>query len=253
MAQLDVKNLSVSFEGLRAVNDLTFSIEPKNILGLIGPNGAGKTTVLNCITRFCEPYQGRIEFGGIDILALRANQIIGLGIARTFQNMELFSGLNAIDNILVGKHKFLNTGFFRTAFQFTDASKAEEESRKDAYEMMDFLGIDQWAHYSVGDLPFGIRKMVEIARALISRPKLLLLDEPTAGMMPHEKAVLHEQIERLRREMGFSILLIEHDISFVMKMCQKVLVMNFGEEIASGPPHDIVNHPGVISAYIGEE
>jgi len=253
MAQLDVKNLSISFEGLKAVNDLTFSVEPESIIGLIGPNGAGKTTVLNCITRFYEPDQGEIEFGDVNLLALRPNHIIGLGIARTFQNMELFPGLNAIDNILVGKHTFLNTGFFRTAFKFTDSLRTEEESRKEAFEMMDFLGIAQWAHYNVGDLPFGIRKMIEITRALISKPKLLLLDEPTAGMMPHEKAVLHEQIQKLRKEFGFSILLVEHDISFVTKMCQKVLVMNFGEEIASGPPHEIINHPEVISAYIGEE
>jgi len=253
MAQLDVKNLSISFEGLTAVNNLTFSVEPESIIGLIGPNGAGKTTVLNCITRFYEPDQGEIEFANVNVLALRTNQIIGLGIARTFQNMELFSGLNAIDNILVGKHMFLKAGFFGSALKFSGASKAEEESKKEAYEMMAFLGIAQWAHHNVGDLPFGIRKMIEIARALISKPKLLLLDEPTAGMMPHEKAVLHEQIKRLRGEMGFSILLIEHDISFVTKMCQQVLVMNFGEEIALGPPHEIVNHPEVISAYIGEE
>jgi branched-chain amino acid transport system ATP-binding protein len=253
MTQLDVRNLSISFEGLKAVNNLSLCVEPASILGLIGPNGAGKTTVLNCITRFYQPDAGEIRFDGIDILSLKPSDIIRVGIARTFQNMELFLGLTVIDNILVGKHKFLSTGFFGTAFRFPRAMEVEKSGRKEAYETMEYLGIRMWESHHIGDLPFGIRRMVEIARALISKPKLLLLDEPTSGMMPHEKAVLLKQIQKLSRELKFSILLVEHDISFVTKMCQKILVMNFGSEIALGAPDEIINHPEVITAYIGKD
>src|SRR4030042_2447173 len=159
MAQLNVRNLTVCFGGLKAVNNLSLSIEPASILGLIGPNGAGKTTVLNCITRFYRPDEGEIQFDGVNILTLKPSDIIKLGIVRTFQNMELFSGLSVIDNILVGKHKFLKTGFFGIAFRNPRAVQVEKEGRKEAYEVMEYLGIRQWESHNIGDLPFGIRRM----------------------------------------------------------------------------------------------
>jgi branched-chain amino acid transport system ATP-binding protein len=253
MGNLEVRDLGINFAGLRAVNGLSFSVEDGSVIGLIGPNGAGKTTVLNCITGFYSPDEGDIYFDGIDVLKLRTNEVIKAGIARIFQNLELVSGLNVIDNVLVGAHRFLKVNFFKTAFRCKGDLRGEKENRKRAYDILEYLGIHQWAEKNVDDLPFGIRKMVEIARALISKPKLLLLDEPTAGMMPHEKGIFLNQIRELRKEFNFSILLVEHDMTFVTNMCKSILVMNFGEMIAKGTTEEVLNNPDVIKAYIGED
>ena len=253
MSNLEVKDLVMRFQGLKAVDNISFSIDDGDITGLIGPNGAGKTTVLNCITGFYTPDNGSILFNGIDILKLKIYDIIKFGIGRIFQNTELISGLNVIDNVLIGAHWLLKANFFRTAFRFKNNLPEEKDAKIRAYNVLECLKICEWAKKNVDDLPFGIKKMVEIARALMSKPKLLLLDEPTGGMMPYEKAVFLNQILEIKNEYDFSILLIEHDIAFVRKICKKTLVMNYGKAIARGTPDEVLNNADVIKAYIGED
>ena len=251
MALLAVRDLSVSFGALRAVDGVSLAVERGQIVGLIGPNGAGKSTVFNCISRFYRPDKGEIEFDGQNLLALRADQVLATGIARTFQNIELVDGLSAEENILVGRHLLIETSVWGAALRLGRSRRSESQARLEVRALADLLGLERWIEHRVVDLPYGIRKRVEIARALIGEPRLLLLDEPAAGLHASDRDGLAQIIRRIGREMGIAVLLVDHDMRLMMPLCEYLYVMSYGSKIAEGPPEDMRRHPEVVAAYLG--
>ncbi|MDQ7783964.1 MAG: ABC transporter ATP-binding protein [Desulfomonilaceae bacterium] len=251
---LKVEGIFLRFGGVNVLSDVTTSVKEGEIFAIIGPNGAGKTCLLNCVNRFYHPSQGRIFFEGRDITPLRPYQIPPLGIARTFQNVELFRGMTVIDNIKLGRHVHLDTGLLSAGFYFGKARRTELALRKEIEErIVDLLEIEHIRKKKVGTLPYGLQKRVELARALAMQPKLLLLDEPVTGMNLEETEDIARFILDIHDEWGVTVILIEHDMGVVMDISDRVCVLDFGVKIAEGPPREIRHDDRVIKAYLGEK
>ncbi len=249
---LKTENIVMKFEGLTAINNLNLEIQEHQIFGLIGPNGAGKTTAFNVITGFLVPTEGKVYFKGEDITGLKPNHITKRGIARTFQNIKLFPEMSVIENVMTGFHIHRKFSFFEAMFRLPRFFKDEAKMYKKGMELLDLVGLTQFANDQAGSLPYGHQRKLEIARALATAPTMLLLDEPAAGMNPQESSELMDLIRKLRDEMNLTILLIEHDMKVVMGICERIKVLDHGEEIAEGTPEEIRNNPRVIEAYLGE-
>jgi len=249
---LRVDGISVRFGGIVALDNVSFDVGSGQICGLIGPNGAGKSTLFNCISRLYKPIAGHIDFDGRRLTDLGSHQIAGAGIGRTFQNVALFGTMTVSENIMVGCHDRLDAGFIRNALRLRTASDREAQMEARAAELLDLLDLGDVAHRVVDDLPFGTRKRVELARALAVRPKLLLLDEPACGLNHEEIARLAALIADLRKRLGVTILLVEHNMNLVMAICERIVALNFGRVIAAGTPGEIRSHPEVIRAYLGD-
>ncbi len=250
---LHLENLTIAFGGLLAVNDFSLTIYRGDLVGLIGPNGAGKTTVFNLVSGQYIPTRGKVWFDGREITGLSPDRITALGIARTFQNIRLFGDLSALENVLVSFHVRTSYSFLSPMFCFPRSRKEERRIREEAYSLLEAVGLGNFAREKASSLPYGQQRRLEIARALATHPRLLLLDEPAAGMNPQETRELMEFIQRIRRDFELTIFLIEHDMKVVMGICERVAVMDFGIKIAEGTPSEIRNNPRVIEAYLGAE
>ena len=249
---LNVENLVLQFGGIRALNQVSFAAEKGAINALIGPNGAGKTSLFNSISGFYKPTSGRVLFEGSDISQMPAHRRAGLGLARTFQNVALFRGMSVLDNIKLGGHGRLASNALSAAWYLGPARREEMELRREIErDVIDFLEIDHIRNLPVAALPYGLQKRVELARALAMRPKILMLDEPVAGMNREETEDMARFILDIQEERGVTVLLIEHDMGMVMDISSRVVVLNFGEVIASGSPHEVRADPEVIRAYLG--
>ena len=251
MAMLDVKNLSISFGGLKAVDDFSITIEKGQLYGLIGPNGAGKTTIFNLLTGVYKPDGGRILLDGKDITGHKAIQINQAGIARTFQNIRLFKELSVLDNVKVGLHNHHKYSTLSGILRLPSYYKVEKEMDERAMELLKVFDLDKEFDYKASILPYGKQRKLEIARALATEPKLLLLDEPAAGMNPNETAELMKTIRFVRDHFDMTVLLIEHDMKLVSGICERLTVLNFGHMLAEGPTSEVLSNPEVIKAYLG--
>ncbi|MGE5654563.1 MAG: ABC transporter ATP-binding protein [Bacillota bacterium] len=255
---LKIENLSISFGGLKAVDDLSFEIADHQIYGLIGPNGAGKTTVFNCITKFYSPDHGKAWFRTkqdrtINLLDYRVHEIVGFGMVRTFQNVELIKELSILDNLLIGAHSLFRTDLLSQALRLPHALREEKAFRAKALHTLDYIGLAGMAHQPAGGQPYGTMKKIELARTLMSDPKLIILDEPAAGLNDTETEHLAQLIQKIRDDYRCSVLLVEHDMALVMGICEQICAISFGKKLAEGSPTEIQHNQAVQEAYLGRD
>ena len=250
---LEVSQLLMRFQGLTALDNVSFSMARGSITSLIGPNGAGKTTLFNCVTGMYRPTAGRVSFEGVDITGEAAHQVSRHGVARTFQNLALFSGLTVLENLLIGAYRQGSSGLLQGALRTPRVRAEQRAAVAAATEVLEFLGLPETAHVLPGELSYGRQKQVEFARALMQKAKLVLLDEPMAGMSSAEKSAMTELIQRARERFGMSFLIVEHDIPVIMDISDKIVVLDFGRKIADGTPFEVRSNEAVIAAYLGTE
>lgn len=253
MAELKIADVTLTFGGLNALQDVDIRIKQGLITSVIGPNGAGKTSLLNCISGFYHPTKGEIRFGEYDLTYSSPHQISNLGIARAFQNIELFRGMTVLDNLLLARHQKLKYNFLHAVFFFGKASRSEAENRAYVEEVIDFMELEPFRKKMVGSLAYGVQKRVEVARALTLGPELLLLDEPMAGMNLEEKEDMVRFVIDIQQERNTTVVLVEHDLGVVMDISDYICVLDFGQLIGAGTPKEVSNNEKVIEAYIGEE
>ena len=251
MSLLRLDAISLKFGGLTAVDGVSFSIERGEIFTMIGPNGAGKTSIFNIISRFYEPSGGRIFFDDVEITGVPAHDIAGLGIARTFQNIELFANATVLDNLLVGRHIHRATSIYQDMLFLPKVRRAEYADRHRVEEVIDFFDLQRYREQLIANLPYGVRKVCEVARALCTEPKLLLLDEPSSGLNVEETEDMVYWINDIRSDLGITVLMVEHDMTLVNRVSDRVLALNYGQVLALGAPADVARDPGVIAAYLG--
>ena len=250
---LECIDLGVTFGGLKAVDNFDITIGRTEIAGLIGPNGAGKTTIFNLLTGVYQPTRGSVLVNGIDIKGMPVHKVNRLGIARTFQNIRLFTDMSVLDNVKVGLHNEIKCSFLSSTLHLPGYYKAEKKANEKAMELLEFMGLSEFADHKAGSLPYGSQRRLEIVRALATNPSVILLDEPAAGMNPSETTELMHQIRRIRDTFHVAIFLIEHDMNLVMNVCEAIAVVNYGRIIAKGTPEEIRTNPAVIEAYLGKE
>lgn len=248
---VSVRGVELSFSGVKALQGVDFDVFADELFAIIGPNGAGKTSIFNVLSGVYRPQQGSVHFEGTDLRNLRPHQIATMGMARTFQNIELFENLDVVDNLMLGRHGHLGYGWPSAVAWFGKAKHAEVANRRRVEEIIDFLEIESYRQLPVGMLPYGVQKRIELGRALAMEPKLLLLDEPVAGMNGEETEDMARFILDIRDELHVPMILVEHDMGLVMDLADRVMAMDFGKPVATGTPHEVQNHPDVIRAYLG--
>jgi branched-chain amino acid transport system ATP-binding protein len=250
---LEVEDLSLRFGGVQAIRDVTFDVRPGELLGMIGPNGAGKTSILNCLNGVYRPQRGSIRLRGKELVGLRPPATVEAGIARTFQNLGLFTNLDVFDNLMLGRHHLMRSGALSGAVWFGRTRREEIAHRRRCAEIIEFLDLIKYRYLPVGMLPYGVQKRVALGRALAMDPKLLLLDEPVAGMNREETEDMARHILEIREGLGFAIVLVEHQLDLVMDLADRVVVLDFGELAAMGSPDEVKDDPNVLAAYLGFE
>lgn len=248
---LEINNLSISFGGLKAVQDVSFKLKNGELLGLIGPNGAGKTTLFNMLSGVYTPTSGDIILDGQRVNGIRPDKLSKLGVARTFQNIRLFDNLTVLDNVKLAMNQYMNYGMLTGMFRLPNYWKEENEATDKALEILKLFDLEKYFRTFAGSLPYGAQRKLEIARAMATRPKVLLLDEPAAGMNESETKDLMDSIRLIREKTGVSILLIEHDMNLVLGITERLIVLNYGEILAEGDPHDVISNKEVVKAYLG--
>ncbi|HEY2620170.1 MAG TPA: ABC transporter ATP-binding protein [Acetobacteraceae bacterium] len=253
MSLFRAEDIAIRFGGIRAVDAVSFDVEPGEVFSIIGPNGAGKTTIFNLISRIYQPSAGRLIFQDQDITAVPAYRIAGLGIARTFQNIELFANATLLQNLLIGRHCHSTVGVLSQVIFTPAVRRAELKHREKVEEVIAFLGLERYRDTLIANLPYGVRKVVELGRALCVEPKLLLLDEPSSGLNVEETEGMGFWIEDIKKDLGITVIMVEHDMNLVRMVSDRVMALNYGKVIALGTPNEVQNHPEVVRAYIGGE